>query len=150
MSWMRCELVAMPADAILTRIDCSDEGTFGRIVGPGIALFTGELPWRENRPSISCIPDGAYRVVWTWSPRFRRLMYLVGGVAARSGIRKHPANLMGDAALGYKSQLNGCIAFGERLGWLDGQKAVLLSAPAVRRFEEAMKRQPFNLEIRHA
>ena len=140
----------MQPDAILTRLDGSDEGTFGRIVGPGIALFTGELPWRENQPSISRIPEGVYRVVWTWSPRFRRFMYLVADVVARSGIRKHPANLMGDAALGYKSQLNGCIALGERLGWLDRQKAVLLSAPAVRRFEEDLNRQPFTLEIRHA
>ncbi len=140
----------MTPDAILTRLDRSDQGTFGRVVGPGIVLLTGELPWRENRPSISCIPEGTYRVVWTWSPRFRRFMYLVAGVVARSGIRKHPANLMGDAALGYRSQLNGCIALGERLGWLDGQKAVLLSAPAVRRFEEAMQRKPFTLEIRHA
>lgn len=137
-------------DAILTRLESSDQGTFGRIVAAGIALFTGELPWRENRPSISCIPVGLYRVVWTFSPRFRRFMYLVDGVVGRSGIRKHPANLMGDAALGYRSQLNGCIALGERLGWLDGQKAVLLSAPAVRRFEEAMKRRPFVLEVRNA
>ena len=139
----------MTADAVLTRLDGSGQGTFGRIVGPGITLFTGELPWRENRPSISCIPEGLYRVEWTWSPRFRRLMYLVSGVVVRTGIRKHPANLMGDAALGYKSQLNGCIAIGERLGWMDGQKAILLSAPAVRRFEDAMNRQPFTLGIRH-
>jgi len=137
-------------DAILTRLDSSDQGTFGRIVGPGITLLTGELPWRENRPSISCIPEGFYRVEWTWSPRFRRFMYLVDGVVGRSGIRKHSANLMGDAALGYKSQLNGCIALGERLGWLDMQKAVLLSAPAVRRFEEAMNHRPFILEVRYA
>lgn len=138
------------ADAILTRADSSDQGTFGRIVAPGISLFTGELPWRDNQPSISCIPEGLYRVVWTFSPRFRRFMYLVDGVVSRSGIRKHPANLMGDAALGFKSQLNGCIALGERLGWMDGQKAILLSMPAVRRFEETMRRQPFTLEIRHA
>lgn len=140
----------MRADAILTRLDSSDQGTFGRIIGPGITLFTGELPWRENLPSISCIPEGVYRVTWTFSPRFKRFMYLVGEVVARSGIRKHPANLMGDAALGYKSQLNGCIALGEWLGWMDGQKAILLSAPAVRRFEEAMKHESFILEIRHA
>lgn len=140
----------MRADAILTRLDSSDQGTFGRIAAPAIVLFTGELPWRENRPSISCIPEGTYRVAWTFSPRFKRFMYLVDGVVGRSGIRKHSANLMGDAALGYKSQLNGCIALGERLGWLDRQKAVLLSAPAVRRFEEAMNHRPFILEVRYA
>jgi hypothetical protein len=57
---------------------------------------------------------------------------------------------MGDKLLGYRAQLNGCIALGERLGWLDGQKALLLSAPAVRRFEAHMGREPFKLEIANA
>lgn len=72
---------------------------------------------------------------------------MLQNTAPRAGIRLHPANLMGDTALGLRSQLNGCIAIGERLGWLEGQKALLLSAPAVRRFETAMNRQPFELEI---
>ena len=56
---------------------------------------------------------------------------------------------MGDVTLGLRSQLNGCIALGERLGWMDGQKALLLSAPAVRRFEGHMGTAPFLLEIRN-
>jgi len=55
---------------------------------------------------------------------------------------------MGDASLGLKCQLNGCIALGERLGYLDGQKALLLSQPAVRRMEEYFRGGPFLLEIR--
>jgi hypothetical protein len=46
--------------------------------------------------------------------------------------------------------LNGCIAIGEKLGWMSGQKALLLSAPAVRRFETHMNKQPFELEIVNA
>lgn len=138
------------ARAILTRHDRSDQGCFGRLIAPSIALFTGELPWRENRSSVSCVPTGLYLVEWNWSPRFQRPMYQVMDVRGRTGIRKHLANLMGDVALGFKAQLNGCIALGERLGWLDGQKALLLSAPAVRRFEEAMQYKPFYLEIRDA
>jgi hypothetical protein len=57
---------------------------------------------------------------------------------------------MGDDSMGYRRQLNGCIALGERLGWLEGQKALLLSAPAVRRFEEYMGHRPFTLEVRNA
>ena len=75
-------------------------------------------------------------------------MYILGSVHSRSGIRIHPANLAGDSALGYKSQLNGCIALGERLGWINGQKALLMSAPAVRRAEAAFGGQPFLLEIK--
>lgn len=75
-------------------------------------------------------------------------MYLVLGTGPRAGIRLHAANLMGDDAMGYRRQLNGCIAFGERLGWMDGQKALLLSAPAMRRFESFMGGKPFTLEIK--
>jgi len=74
-------------------------------------------------------------------------MYLVEAVDKRTGIRKHSANLMGDIKKGFKAQLNGCISLGERLGWIDGQKAVLLSAPAMRRFENLMGGKPFVLEI---
>jgi hypothetical protein len=136
--------------AILYRMDKSDQGVFGRIVAPKITLFTGELPDRGNQPNISCVHEGIFRVEYTFSPRFKRFMYLLIGVRGRSGVRKHSANLMGDTALGYKAQLNGCIALGEKLGWIDGQKALLLSSPAIRRFEESMQYKPFDLEIRNA
>lgn len=138
----------MVADAILQRTESGDQGTFGKILACGLALFTGELPWRDNASGRSCIPPGQYRVVWAYSPRFRRQTYLLLDTVPRTAIREHPANLMGDAAKGLRAQLNGCIALGERLGWMDGQKALLVSAPAVRRFEQRMQRKPFLLEIR--
>lgn len=136
------------ADAILLRQERGDQGTFGRLIARGLGLFSGELPWRENASSISCVPAGTYRAMVTYSPRFGRGLYLVDAVPARSGIRVHPANLMGDRSKGFACQLNGCIALGERLGWIDRQKAVLLSQPAVRRLEEYFRRRPFILEIR--
>lgn len=74
-------------------------------------------------------------------------MYGIEPVKGRSGIRKHAANLMGDLELGYKAQLNGCIALGLKRGWIQGQKAILLSAPAMRQFEALMGGQQFELEI---
>jgi hypothetical protein len=138
----------MKSDAILERLDRGDQGTFGRIVAGTFTCFTGELPWRDNAPSLSCVPAGTYRVIWTWSPRFRANKYRLVDVPARAGVLEHAANLMGDVALGLRAQLNGCIALGERLGWMDRQKALLVSQPAVRRFEEYMGRKPFTLEIR--
>lgn len=132
---------------VLERHEQSDHGTFGRIVTGDLVLFTGELPWRENAPNISCIPEGYYRAAFTHSPRFGRGLYLVSPVLQRTGIRIHPANLMGDASLGFKCQLNGCIALGEKLGWIEDQKAVLLSASAVRKFETYMGHRPFELEV---
>lgn len=132
--------------AVLERLESSDQGTFGRITFGGMTLFTGELPDRNNASNASCIPAGTYICRWTYSEAFKRTMYLVDGVPNRAGIRIHSANFMGDNPP-YKKQLHGCIALGERLGTMDGQKAILLSAPAVRRLETAMNRQTFELEI---
>jgi hypothetical protein len=55
---------------------------------------------------------------------------------------------MGDAAKGYKCQLNGCIALGEKLGWMDKQKCVLSSVTALRRLEEFFAGKPFRLTIK--
>lgn len=140
----------MSADAVLERHESGDQGTFGRMWMPGLSLYSGELAWRDNLPNISCLPQpGLHQVVWTWSPAFRRFMYLLLNTAPRAGIRAHSANFMGDASKGWRRQLNGCIALGERLGWMDGQKALLVSAPAVRRFEAHMGHRPFMLEIRN-
>lgn len=133
---------------LLTRLDLSDQGTFGVIIVDDLTLYTGELPWIDNESNISCIPKGIYQCKWTHSNRFKKYMYEVCGVEKRSGIRKHSANLMGNITKGFKAQLNGCIALGERLGWMNGQKALLLSAPAMRRFESYLHYQPFELEIR--
>jgi len=134
---------------LLRREDHGDQGTFGRLTVGSLVLFTGELPWRDNRPNLSCLPVGVYNAEWTYSPAFKRWMYLLLGTSPRAGIRAHSANLMGDKLLGYRAQLNGCIALGERLGWIDRQKALLLSAPAVRRFEAHMSYVSFKLEIAH-
>lgn len=131
----------------LKRLETGEEGTFGRLTYNDFSCFTGELRWDNNKPNVSCIPKGVYFCSWTFSERFKRMMYLVNNISNRGGIRIHPANLMGDDSRGFKRQLNGCIALGQKLGTIDGQKALLLSRPAVRQFEDAMQRRPFMLEI---
>ena len=133
---------------MLERHETGPQGTFGRILLPGLILFTGELPWRENESNVSCIPPGEYQCSWTFSARFHRGMYLVQSVPSRTGIRFHSANLMGEKPP-WKAQLNGCVALGEKLGWIDGQKAVLVSRPAIDKFERLMDRKPFLLEIKN-
>ena len=133
---------------LLQRITTSDEGTFGELTVDDKKWFTGELPWHDNQPSVSCIPSGTYLVEMDPSPRFKRDLYELRKVPNREAILIHPANFMGDEKKGFKSQLNGCIAVGLRLGALDGQRALLLSRDAVTEFEEHMERLPFELEIR--
>jgi hypothetical protein len=143
-------MVKMKERVIIERLETSNQGTFGRITFGDQVLFTGELPWRNNASDISCITEGLYQCRWTYSDHFKQGMYLIEGVEKREGIRIHPANLMGDKSKGFQMQLNGCIALGEKLGSIDGQKALLLSAPAVRKFESYMNKKPFILEIKYA
>ena len=133
--------------AELQRISSLDEGTFGLIRYDDNKAYTGELPDRGNQPNLSCIPAGLYVCKWTYSPAFKRMMYIVANVVGRSGIRIHSANLMGDKTKGFKSQLYGCIALGEKLGTLGGQKAILISRPAMRHFEAWADEKDFELWI---
>lgn len=67
-----------------------------------ILCYTIELPWRNNQPMQSCIPEGRYPVVLRYSPRHKHHLLL-----KETGIRKliliHRAN---DAI----KELKGCIA----------------------------------------
>jgi hypothetical protein len=134
---------------ILERFESTDQGTFGRITFGEVQYYSGELPWRDNETDISCIPVGIYNCKWTYSNRFKRFMYLIRD-DKRTGLRFHSANLMGDKQKGFMSQLNGCIALGEKLGTIDKQKAILISQPAIRKFETLMNKLPFELEIKNA
>lgn len=64
--------------------------------------FTIELPWLNNEPKHSCIPEGRYGLTIRYSLR-HHTHFLVEGVANRTLILVHPAN---DAL----RELKGCIA----------------------------------------
>ncbi len=135
--------------AILIRLQSSDQGTFGLLRTPlGFQACTAELPWRDNARSLSCIPAGAYEAVWTFSPTFRRMMYVLTGTAPREGIRLHAGNLAGDVRRGLKTHFLGCIGLGLGYGFIHGQRAIVRSAPAVLAFQEHMEYEPFRLDIR--
>ena len=79
------------------------EGTNGVLFYKGEFLgFTIELPWLENKRSISCIPEGVYELKPRFSEKFKHHL-LIKNVPKRSLILIHPAN---DA----KKELRGCIA----------------------------------------
>jgi hypothetical protein len=78
-------------------------GTNGRLyVGDKLLCYTIELPWKDNRTRVSCIPEGRYAVEKRWSPRFQYHLW-IRGVPGRSLILMHPGN----NAL---EELEGCIA----------------------------------------
>lgn len=115
---------------ILERFAYSPLGTFGRLTGRGLDLYTVERPWTGNTPFESCIPEGVYVCRWVVSPRFGRTIE-VTGVPERSEILFHVANTMDD--------LEGCIGLGESLGVLAGKWAVHGSRNALHRFHAALE-----------
>ena len=79
------------------------EGTNGDLYIDGVFIcHTIELPWLENEPRRSCIPEGRYALQKRCSPKFDDHL-LVTGVKNRSTILFHPAN-------NATKELRGCIA----------------------------------------
>lgn len=77
--------------------------TFGTMQVDGEPFgFTLELPWKDNKPQVSCIPAGLYALDITYSNRFNKRMLEIVKVPGRQGIRIHNAN--------FPHQLLGCIA----------------------------------------
>lgn len=134
--------------AQIKRFGNDDEGSPGRLTTPGFKAFSLELPWRDNQPEISCLPEGVYFVRWTYSSKFRRFMYAIEEqIPNRGGFRIHSGNFAGDKAKGFRADSLGCPLLGYQFGKLDGQRAVLVSRPAVADFVTHMQMQPFTLEI---
>lgn len=129
-------------------------GMVGRVrVDHGFSCFSIELPRRDNRPEISCLPAGAYEVVWSLSPRFRKWTYeVLEPFPHRAGFRIHSGNFAGDASRGWLTHSLGCPIFGKYPGWLAPpgrrpQRAVLVSRPTMLAFEAYMDRKPFKLVL---
>ena len=98
--------------ATLQRGPSTDEGTFGTFTADnGWTCATIELPWRDNAHDISCIPPGFYLLQWDFSPR-EGWCYHYRAVPKRDCVLLHAANVAGDVAKGYVSQLLGCTAPG--------------------------------------
>ena len=141
----------MTPTARLQRAPSTDQGTFGVLTFGTQTVRTLELPWRDNRRQVSCIPPGTYRCSIVQSPKFGRVYHLAS-VPGRSAILIHSANLDGDVAKGYTTQLQGCIAPCLRLGAMRNkaglmQAAGLVSRPALNQLAAWAAGNPFTLEI---
>jgi hypothetical protein len=78
-------------------------GTNGDLLLNGEKICsTIELPWKENKSQVSCIPEGSYELRKRYTPRFGKHFILMN-VPNRSFILLHAAN---DAL----KEIKGCIA----------------------------------------
>ena len=92
----------------LERLISTSEFTLGKFDFQGIRYYTCEDAIRLKKiPKITCIPEGKYQVVITFSNRFKRKMPLLLDVPNFTGIRIHSGN--------YANDTEGCILIGHRL-----------------------------------
>lgn len=115
-----------------------DMGTFGVLAVYGLEFYTIELPWRKNRPNVSCVPEGLYRIqrgmFWGGDgpggkPDYETFELI--DVVGRTFIKFHRAQTVLD--------LHGCIGIGNALGVSMGRPAVLNSAEGHAQFMRTMK-----------
>jgi hypothetical protein len=119
----------------LTRRECTDTYTGGIIKDDGTHIcYTLELPWKDNEPCVSCIPEGIYQCVWQ---RWRLPMRIeIQDVPERSLIQIHSGNYLGDT--------EGCILPGLERG---NKYIVLRSGAAMDAIYAATGGQDFDLIV---
>jgi len=132
--------------AVIIRKPSQDYGTEGVFVCELFKCYSLELPDRNNRSNMSCIPAGTYIVKIRKSPRYGEVFH-VKEVKKRTFILMHSGNYAGDIEKGLKTHVKGCIEFGRYRGMLHNQKAVLCSKPTVRALMSYMEKNDFKLTI---
>lgn len=134
---------------IILRDPSTDQGTPGsaELVHPaGVELWSGlslELPWRDNKSDLSCVPDGLYVATLRPTSKFGYPVYMLEAVPGRVACELHIGNWAGDITLGWKSDVEGCTIFGlsrgplQPPGFAHPQLAVISSGVAFREFMAA-------------
>lgn len=138
--WALLDPYLNPA-VILIRTKDTGKETLGELRYKNFSCKTLELPWKNNKPDISCIPKGTYTCKYTFSPKFLKYTYEVKNVAGRSGIRLHSGN--------YFFQIQGCILIGSAFTDLnkDGEVDVINSRDTVNKFETLLNKADFILKV---
>src|ERR1051326_3400208 len=104
------------------------KGTNGDLLLNGEKICsTIELPWKQNKPQVSCIPEGEYELRKRYTSRFGRHFILMN-VPNRSYILLHAAN---DAL----KEIKGCIA---PVSLLTGEGEGLLARVALAKIVRAV------------
>ena len=137
----------------LCRYKSDDQGTFGVLYHDDWWCFTLELPWRDNKANISCIPAGEYKVTRRYSPSFKRETYWIKDVPNRGYILIHSANFAGDTSKGWHTNLKGCVTLGMVTAVAKNpkgkfQECVSRSREAIRKLENKLGKKDFNLIIK--
>jgi len=144
----------MSLHAILEREEYSDKqvtGTFTLFNQDDEELFRAcslELPWRENKRRISCIPTGNFRAVFRRSQKYPISYHIkeldADQVNGRDWILIHQGN--------YYTDILGCILLGRKFADIngDGYKDVVVSKKTIQKLVDIAGNDGFTLEIKGA
>ena len=87
-----------------------DDCTIGRLSYGDFHCLTLELPWKDNRRNVSCVPAGVYNARQYDSPEHGPVI-LLDDVPERTWVEIHAGN--------FTRQILGCILVGDSLKYLD-------------------------------
>lgn len=85
----------------LTRYSLPDKTLGLLVINCEQSFKTLELPWKDNKRNVSCIPDGMYRYFADFSNNKKRMVIELIDVKNRGQIQIHSASKL--------SHLSGCI-----------------------------------------
>jgi len=125
----------------LVRTEYGLTETLGTLLIDG-ALFcvTLEPPWRDNRQSISSIPEGQYQCRRYNSPKYGKVFEVLD-VPIRANI------ILGHIGNTHRNS-DGCILFGSYPGHIDGTRAVMDSGRAIAAWQDITRNiDELNLHI---
>lgn len=125
---------------LLERLYTDENVTLGRFWFEGEVVYTMELPWKDNKPNVSCIPEGVYTVVKEYSPHFKKDLWELKNVPKRSECKFHSASFV--------RNLKGCISLGLNKQDIDNDGIIDMknSRKAMTLFHELVK-ETFKVEI---
>lgn len=95
----------------LVRTEKLENATFGHLLFSFEHCYTLELPWRDNKKNISCIPEGKYKCKLE-DHKTKGRVYRLFDVPNRDGILIHVGNYAGKDS-------RGCILVGDRVMFPD-------------------------------
>ena len=122
----------------LFRVSSSLSGTFGVMVHKGLPIcVTCEDPWNDNKPNISCIPEGIYEAVPHSGVKYKNV-WVLKNVPARSAILIHNGNTNKDT--------EGCILVGNGFALINGVQGVVNSIATLTQLRTILPDE-FELEI---
>ena len=98
----------MPTNArtiYIERYDDDERGRYGSLATGDFDCYTLELPWNDNKPNVSCIPEGTYEAFVDHNVTIGgKYVIRLRDVPDRTGILIHVGN--------YTSDIAGCILVG--------------------------------------